>query len=130
MQGAGGTQGGIGSFFIGLIMLISGGYLLLNAIIVSHHFHLGMSLYSFGGFSLTSGMVLVPFIFGIGIIFYNYKNWLGWLLTLGGLTMLFFGVISSISMRLKTMTSFELITILVLLIGGLGLFLRSLKQAK
>jgi len=27
MQGAGGTNGGVGRFFIGLIMLVTGGYL-------------------------------------------------------------------------------------------------------
>jgi len=39
-----------------------------------------------------------------------------------------FGVISSIRFNMKTMTAFELITILVLAVGGLGLFLRSLRS--
>ncbi len=39
-----------------------------------------------------------------------------------------FGVISSVHFRLRHMTAFELISILVLLIGGLGLFLSSLKN--
>jgi hypothetical protein len=36
-------------------------------------------------------------------------------------------VIASLSLNLRTMTAFELIGILVLAFGGLGLFLRSLR---
>lgn len=126
MRGAGGSEGGIGQFFIGLIMMIAGGYMLLNAIMVTHHFSLGYSLYRVGGFSLTSGMVLVPFIFGVGMVFYNSRNILGWILAIGSLVMLVFGVISSINFQLRHMSAFDLIVILVLLVGGIGLFLRSL----
>lgn len=130
MRGAGGTSGGIGTFFIGLIMMCGGFYLLFNAIKVSAHFSMSMSLYHVPGInmSLTSGMVMIPFIFGIGMVFYNSRNWLGWLLTLGSLTALLFGVISTVRFSMASMTAFELITMLVLGVGGLGLFLRSLKN--
>ncbi len=131
MRGAGGTSGGLGHFFIGLIMMCVGFYLLLNAITVRSSFGMGMSLYHFGGmngFSVTTGMVMIPFIFGIGIIFYNAKNILGWILTVGSLAALIFGVIASIQFNLRHMSAFDLIVILVLSVGGLGLFLRSLKN--
>ncbi len=131
MRGAGGTSGGFGQFFIGLIMMCGGFYLLLNAITVSSGFGMSRRLYGFsamgGSYNITSGMVLIPFIFGVGLIFYNSKNILGWLLGLGSITALIFGVISSLRFSFRTMTSFDLIVILVLAIGGLGLFLRSLK---
>jgi hypothetical protein len=131
MQGAGGTSGGIGQFFIGLMMMCGGFYLLLNAIQVTSSFALSSSLFRtsfFGnGMSITSGMVMIPFIFGVGLIFYNARNILGWILAIGSVTALIFGVISSIHFTMRHMTAFDLITILVLSIGGLGLFLRSLK---
>jgi hypothetical protein len=133
MKGAGGTSGGIGPFFIGLFMMTGGFYLLLNAISVTSNFGLSRQLYSFsgaGGYAVTSGMVMIPFIFGVGIMFYNSKNIIGWILTLGSITALIFGVISSINFSFKTMTAFELIVILVLAVGGLGIFLKSLKNAK
>jgi hypothetical protein len=126
--GAGGTKGGIGRFFIGLIMIVAGGYLFLNAIHVTNHFHLGYSMYSFGGFRLTSGMVLLPFIFGVGMIFYNSKNIFGWGLAIASIVMLGFGIISSIQFRLRGMSAFELIVILILFVGGIGLFLSSLRN--
>lgn len=127
-MGAGGTKGGTGRFLTGLVMMVAGGYLFLDAVRVTHGFHMGYRLYSFGGFRLTGGMVLIPLIFGIGIIFYNSKNILGWLLSSASLIMLVFGIISSINFRLRSMSSFELIIIIVLAVGGLGLFLSSLKN--
>jgi hypothetical protein len=127
MKGAGGTSGGMGQFFIGLVMICGGFYMLLNAIKVTSSFGFSRHLYQLGGFGLTSGMVMIPFMFGVGIMFYNGKNILGWLLTFGSLVALIFGVISSIHFRFSYMSAFDLIVILVLSVGGLGLFLRSLK---
>lgn len=129
IKGAGGTQGGIGRFFIGLVMMIGGGYLFLDAIKVTHNFGFGRALYTFGSFQLTSGMTLIPLVFGVGIIFYNSKNILGWALTASSLIMLGFGIIASIRFRLQHMSAFELIMILVLMVGGLGLFLSSLRSS-
>jgi len=128
MRGAGGTSGGVGQFLIGFVMMIAGGYLFLDAISVVNHFSMGRALFMVGNFKMTGGLVLVPFIFGIGIVFYNAKNPLGWLLTIASLVMLGFGVISNIDFRLRTMSAFDLVMILGLLVGGIGLFLNSLKN--
>ena len=47
MKGAGGTSGGIGHFFIGLIMMCTGFYLLLNSISITSNFGARIRLYSF-----------------------------------------------------------------------------------
>lgn len=130
LTGAGGTEGGTGRFFIGLVMLLVGGYLFLNNIHVGHNirFGFGYNLFHVGGFGIISGYVLIPFIFGIGFIFYNYKNIIGWILTIGSLLMLGFGVITNIHFSFRPMSAFELIMILILLVGGIGLFLSSLRS--
>ena len=126
-RGAGGTSGGIGQFLIGLVMMCGGFYMLFNSITVSSHFGLGYHLWNFGRVGITSGMIMIPFIFGVGIIFYDSKKWYGWLLAGGSLVALIFGVISSIHFRFRAMSAFDLIIILVLCVGGIGLFLRSLR---
>lgn len=128
-DGAGGTSGGIGRFFLGLAMFIGGGYLLLNSIHIHNSFHLGMRMYSYSGIGITSGMILIPMMFGIGMVFYNAKNWIGWLLAGGSLLALVFGVISNIQFVMDDMSLFDLLIILILLVGGLGLLLRSLKAS-
>jgi len=127
-RGAGGTDGGIGSFLIGLIMMIGGAYLLMKGIIVRPVFGLGTVAFAFGGFGVTTGMILVPFLFGVGFIFYNARSWLGWLLAVGALVALVFGVLSNLNIQMVRMSLFDLLTILVLLVGGIGLFLRSLRS--
>ena len=128
MYGAGGTDGGSMRFFVGLGMMLVGGYLFLNSIRVVSNWGWGYSLYSGGGFSLTSGALLIPLIFGIGIIFYNSQNPLGWILALGSLAALFAGVIFSLRLALGNMSLFELLLVLVLAVGGLGLLLSSLRD--
>jgi len=128
MRGAGGTSGGEWSFVIGLAMMIAGFYLLFNSITVDTRFGLGMRLYGFGGFGVTSGMLMIPFIAGVIMIFYSSKNPIGWVLSVGALIALIVGVLAAARFRLSGMTSFDLIVILVLAFGGLGFFLRSLRE--
>ncbi len=127
-RGAGGNNGGEGAFFLGLIMMIAGGYLLLRGIIVRPQFGMGSQMFAVGGFPVTTGMVLVPFAFGVGMIFYNARNWFGWLLACGSVIALVVGVIASINFTLIRMSAFDLLVILILLVGGIGLFLRSLRK--
>jgi hypothetical protein len=127
MKGAGGTSGGTGQFFLGLVMMCGGFYLLLNGIVVSSSFGLATRLFGLGDVGITGGLILIPLIIGVAMIFYNARSALGWLLAIGSLAAMVFGVIASLSLNLRTMTAFELIGILVLAFGGLGLFLRSLR---
>jgi hypothetical protein len=128
LQGAGGSEGGLGRFFLGVVMLIGGFYLFFNSVMVTHRFHLGYPLFNMGGISITSGLLLIPLIIGIGIIFYNSKNPIGWLLFVAALVTITFGVLSSIEFRMNRMSLFNLMLILTLFIGGLGLFLSSLRD--
>ena len=130
MPGAGGTDGGVVTYFLGLGMMVAGGYLLLNNIIVAPpRLGLGRALYQFGGFSITSGMVFIPFALGVGMIFYKGRSWLGWGLAAGSILALVVGVVASTQLIFSRLSAFDLIVIFVLVAGGLGLFLRSLKQS-
>jgi hypothetical protein len=132
MNGAGGTSGGIGHFVIGLIMMCTGFYLLLNAISVSSSFNFSSRLYGLPMFGnsigITGGMILIPFVVGIGIIFYDSKKIIGWVLSIGSIAALLFGVLASVKLNFRSMTAFELILMFTLAVGGIGLFLRSLKK--
>lgn len=129
MRGAGGTSGGVGQFLLGLAMLCGGFYLLLNSIAVHSGFGWGTPLFAAAGFGVTGGMLLLPFVIGVGLIFYNGRNALGWLLALGACVALVAGVLASVSFSLRSMSAFDLLVILVLAFGGTGLFLRSLRAA-
>lgn len=131
-RGAGGTSGGVGRFLMGLGMMCGGFYMLLQSITVSASFGMGMHIFgaSMWGYHLTitSGMVMIPFILGVAMIFYNAKNFIGWMLAFGSTSALIYGVIASTHFSLRTMSAFELMFILVSSFGGLGLFLSSLRS--
>ncbi|MCB9497192.1 MAG: hypothetical protein H6686_09955 [Fibrobacteria bacterium] len=129
MRGAGGTRGGVESFLLGLSMMFAGGYLLLQSIKVTTVFSMGYGLYRFGGMTLTSGMVLIPMFLGVAMIFWNARNWLGWVLALGSLIALIAGVIASVQFHIIHMSLFEFLVILVLAVGGTALFARSLMDS-
>ena len=129
VRGAGGTPGGAGRVFLGLAMMIAGGYLFLSAIRVHNLFGFGYSLYAFGPVRMTTGMTLIPLVLGIGLIFYNARNPLGWILGLGSLLAICVGVIASIHFSFSSMSLFDLLVILTLFVGGAGLFMSSLRSS-
>lgn len=120
LEGAGGTAGGIYTFLIGFGMTIAGGFLFTN------HVKVGYSFWHFFGRN-TEGLVLIPLLAGIGFLFFNGKSIIGWILTGAGALIIFLGVIVNLRFYFPQTSLFNLITMLVLLVGGIGLVLRSLK---
>jgi hypothetical protein len=119
-RGAGGTPGGLGEFLLGVAMAAGGGYLLANQVVVTGGF------WSFGGYN-AFGLTLVPFLFGIGILFFNGRSKLGWLLLIAGAVMILAGILSNLEIYFRSTSLFNTLLMLVLLFGGLGLILRSLR---
>jgi len=119
-RGAGGTPGGIAEFFLGLVMVIAGAYMITNRIVVVSGF------WSFGGYS-AFGLSLIPLIIGIGILFFNGKSIIGWLLSLIGVVIIFAGVLMNLHIYFQATSLFGTIVMIVLLAGGIGLIFRALK---
>jgi len=119
IRGAGGTPGGIGEFFLGLVMVVIGGYLITNRIVVVS------SYWSYGGYSMF-GLSLLPLIIGIGILFFNGKSILGWVLLFLGVVIIFAGVLMNLQIYFQATSLFATIAMIVLLAGGVGLIFRAL----
>jgi len=119
VRGAGGTPGGIGEFFLGLVMVVIGAYLITNRIVVVS------SYWSYGGYSMF-GLSLLPLIFGIGILFFNGKSIVGWILLFLGVVIIFAGVLMNLHIYFQATSLFGTIVMIVLLAGGIGLIFRAL----
>lgn len=120
IKGPGGTSGGIYTFLMGLGMTIAGGFLFVN------HVKVGYGFWHFFGRN-TQGLVLIPLIVGIGFLFFNSKSVVGWILTGAGALMIFLGVIVPLRFHFPQTSLFNLLIMLGLLVGGIGLVLRSLR---
>jgi hypothetical protein len=120
-RGAGGTPGGLGEFFIGLILAAIGGYLLFNQVQVH------TSFWRFGGLQNSFGISLIPLLIGVAVLFFNGKSRLGWVLTVGGLLFIVVGVIANMDIYFQRTSLFNTLIMLVLIAAGLGLIFRSLR---
>ena len=115
----GGTSGGLGEFLIGCVMVCVGGYLLTNQVSVVS------SYWNFWGTS-SFGITLIPMLFGIGILFWNGRSAVGWFLTVAGALFILAGVIANMHIYFQQASLFNVLVMLVLLVGGLGLIARGL----
>src|SRR5215472_9550736 len=105
LRDVGGTPGGIGHFLIGFAMACIGAYLLTNQVSVVG------SYWSFYGVS-TFGITLLPMLIGIGLLFWNGRSAIGWLLTIGGALFIFAGVIASMHLYFRPTSLFNTIVML------------------
>jgi predicted membrane channel-forming protein YqfA (hemolysin III family) len=119
-RGAGGTSGGIGLFLFGLGMAIAGGWLLTNQVTVTTN---GWHMWGYNGFGLS----LIPLILGIGMLFFNGRSVIGWLLTFAGTIIIFVGILTNLDIYFRPTTLFNTVLMLVLFAGGIGLVARSLR---
>lgn len=115
----GGTPGGLGSFVMGVVMSCIGGYLLTNHVLVTSSF------WTLNGTN-AFGISLIPFLFGVGLLFWNRRSVAGWVLTIAGMLFIFSGIIMNLHIYFQPTSLFNTLIMLILLIGGLGLIVRSL----
>lgn len=120
IRGAGGTEGGLATFFIGFAMAVAGGWLLTNQVTVTSGY---WYLWGRNAFGLS----LLPLIIGIAFLFFDGKSIVGWVLTIAGAVILFVGILSHMEIYFRPTSLFNTLVMLVLLLGGIGLIARSLR---
>jgi uncharacterized protein len=122
-KGAGGTPGGLGSFFGGAAMVVAGGYMLLTRVTVTSGF------WQFGGYNVF-GLSLLPLLVGIGVLFFNGRSTIGWMLAGAGAIIILAGILMNMRIFFQATSLFDTLIILGLLAGGIGLVARSLKSSE
>jgi len=120
-KGAGGTKGGVGEFLLGFAMAVAGGYLLTGRVTVTSG---SWQMWGVNAFGLS----LLPLVFGVGILFFNGKSILGWLLTFAGAVIILAGIITHLDILFQSTSLFNTLVMLILLAGGIGLVARSLRE--
>lgn len=119
-RGAGGTEGGVGLFLGGLAMAAAGAYMITSRVTVTSG---GWRLWGNDSF----GISLLPLLIGIGMLFFNGRSRIGWLLTFVGVIIIFAGILMNLDIYFQATSLFNTLLMLVLLFGGIGLVARSLK---
>lgn len=123
-NGPGGTSGGLGQFVIGLIMSLAGGYMLLTTVTVTSGFF-GMRW--LGGSVSPFGALLILFLLGVGLLFFDGRSKAGWALAGISLLVILIGIIVNLRVYFAPTSLLVTLIMLVLLVGGIGLMARALK---
>lgn len=120
LSGAGGTPGGLVTFFVGLAMTVAGAYLLTTQVTV-----MGGS-WTLGGYS-AFGLSLVPLMAGIGMLFFDGSSRFGFILMFAGLVIILAGILTNLTIYFVPTSLFNTLMMLGLLAGGIGVVLKSLR---
>jgi hypothetical protein len=121
-EGPGGTPGGAPEVLVGLIMIAVGVY------IVFDHVTVHTSFWRFwGGPNTSFGLTLLPLLGGIGVLFFNGRSMLGWVLTVGGITLILTGVLMNMDVYFRPTSLWGTIVMFGLIVAGLGVFARGLR---
>jgi hypothetical protein len=118
----GGTPGGAGSFFGGLLMMAVGVYMVFDRVTVHTSFWR-----FFGSPQASFGVTLLPLLVGVGFLTFDGKSVLGWLLSVGGLALILVGVLMNLDIYFQPTSLWMTIVMFGLIAGGLGLFAKSLR---
>jgi hypothetical protein len=122
MHNVGGTPGGLRTFLLGLTMSIIGGYLILQHVqVTGGYWYFGWM----GGYGRSFGITLIPLLFGVGMLFFDGRSFAGRVLTGGGALIILAGIIANLDIHFRQTSLFDLLVMLVLLVGGIGLIVRA-----
>lgn len=125
-RGAGGTPGGLGTFFAGLALAVAGAYWILNQVTVygSFQFFHFMGLGGGGGFGLTMVILLI----GIAMLFFDGKSVAGWIVTGIGTVIILAAVLMNMTIAFQQTSLFNTLLMFGMLAAGLGMIARSLRS--
>ena len=125
----GGNEGGDGYFLGGIALVIAGLYFFMDSVYVTTGQYgsiSGMIGRGRNGMETTSmGIVFLPFLIGVGVLFYDSSKKWGWWLAGLGLTMLVIEMVSRIQFRMEIKSSTFLL-MFFFIAAGAGLATRGL----
>jgi hypothetical protein len=122
LQGPGGTPGGAGEFLAGLAMMALGVYLVFDRVTVHTSFWR-----FYGGPGTSFGITLLPLLIGLGLLAFNGRSVIGWVLGLGGVLLILAGVLMNLDIYFRPTSLWQTIAMFGLIAGGFGLFARGLR---
>ena len=113
-------------FFIGIILLGAGLFMLSKRVIV----HSSWFLWRIGRFDLSSGTITIPLIIGIIWYFFNPKSIISKIIITLSVVFIIITIIMSVKINFITTSLFDYILIFGITGAGTGLLLRSLFKTK
>lgn len=112
------------SFFIGLLMLAGGLFMIFQNINVSSNW--GGYFFHIGSFRIANGMIMLPAIIGIGMLFLMHRKIFGWIVLAIGVVIILLSVLLTTHLAWRTTSAYIFIIMFGLTAAGAGMVLREL----
>ena len=107
------------------------GLLLLGIFMVLHHVQVTSSFMAAFGFHAGGfGLSIVPLMIGIGFLFFDYKNRVGWILTAASLALIFFAVLSQLVMSFPAISMLGLVIMFLPFAAGGALIAKGMRKRR
>lgn len=111
-------------FFLGLLMFAGGVFMILQNVIVRTSW--GTSFYHIGDWAVPNGMIVLPVLIGIVMLFLMEKRIFGWIVFILGLIFIMLTIIMSVQISWKTSNGYMFVMMFGLAAAGGGLLMRVL----
>ncbi|WP_010245214.1 hypothetical protein [Acetivibrio cellulolyticus] len=113
-------------FLVGLALFCGGIFLIFQNTTLYTNF----TLLDIMGFTPPFGIVLIPFIIGVGVLFFNEKSIIGWFLTILGLVTIVLGIIMGLKIYFKPVSLYQGLIMFGMAAAGAGLTLKAIYGRK
>ena len=114
------------SFFIGLLLLGGGLFMIFQNIEVTSSWGYGGSFFRIGGFGLPNGLIMLPIIIGIGMLFLMEKKIFGWVVLSIGIIIVLLSVMMTTHLHWIRSNAFTFIVMFGMTAAGGAVVLREL----
>ena len=113
-------------FYMGVLLVVAGVFFLLSKAVVRSGFY----NWSLGGMSVSTGLIVIPLMFGIIWLVNNPKSILARLITIAGSIFIVGSIIMNIRITFTTTSLFDYLIMMILIAGGIGLILKATFMAR
>lgn len=114
------------SFFLGLLMLGGGLFMIFQNLNVTSSWGAGGYFYSFGSFHLSNGLIILPILIGILMLFIMDRKIFGWIVLSIGIVIVLLSVLLTTRLSWNRSNAFVFIVMFGMTAAGGGLVLREL----
>ena len=113
-------------FYIGIVLIFAGIFFLLSKAVVRSSW----LTFTVGGVNVSTGLIVIPLMFGVAWLFYNPKSFVAKMITVFGAIAIIGAIILSLRITFTTTSLFDYLIMILLIASGTGMLLRVYKIAR
>jgi hypothetical protein len=114
-----------------LNMLAGAGLILVGILMVFSHVRIGTSMLTWLGFGVHGmGFILLPLLVGIGMLIYNYRSRLAWIISIAGIALVIYTIFCQLIMTFQSVSLLGFLFMFLPLIAGIAFLAKGFQMRK